>query len=98
MPQDEDLLPTLVDQAPLVTSTDIARTDPESKITDADLSLANNQLQFIAAAWSQVQTIGGICRLVDATIKATKHRRDILELPYGPRNKGEKDRTVFPLD
>lgn len=70
----------------------------EADVVKADLELANVPMQMLHAAWGQVKTIGGICKLIDATMKATKHRRDVLKMQYGSKDSGAKRDIVYPLD
>lgn len=76
----------------------VSRTDTEHTVTDADLILANMQLQAVGVLWKQVTSIGQACKLISATIEATKHRRALLQLPYGSPNKVGKTWDLSPLD
>ncbi len=46
--------------------------------------------------WPQVKSITSVCKLIDASIKAVKHQRDLLCLPYGYRGEATRKDIVFP--
>jgi hypothetical protein len=46
--------------------------------------------------WPKVNSIAGVCKMVDASIKAIKHQRDLLCLPYGYRGEATRKDIVFP--
>lgn len=91
-------VPNVILPKELTTALSVERADTDDKVTEADLVLANMQLNFLAECWLQVKSIGGVCKLIDATIKATKHRRDILKLPYGAPSKVSKTFEIPNLD
>jgi len=70
----------------------------ESEAIHADLEMSNFMLDALATCWESVRTIKGVTTLVGATIKATKHRRDILKLPYGAPTQNTSNRAVTFLD
>ncbi len=72
--------------------------EAETSVTEADLKVANFQLQFINAAWPHVHSISALSKMVDTTIKATIHRRNLLKMSYGAENKGPRHNTFEPLD
>lgn len=85
---DEDLpidpeseLPALIPDIP-PPPRDALLDDAETEVTKLDLVMANNQVRYIHHLWNGVRSISAACQLIDAGIKATKHRRVLLKLPY----------------
>lgn len=64
----------------------------------ADLEMSNFMLDALAECWKQVSTISGVSSLVSSTIAATKHRRAILELPYGSPPAKVQSKIIDLLD
>lgn len=99
---DKENLPTVQDEIPpleLNEPLDLHDTASQEEAARADLPLANSMLKALYIGWGQVRTITSMCKLVDATIKATKHRRDVLRIPYGAEGKDSGSRTIaYPLD
>lgn len=73
----------------------------DSRMSDAEtnqlhLQMSNLEIQVIYSMWTQVKTISGVTKLIDASIKAVKHQRDILCLPYGYKGASTRADVVFP--
>lgn len=74
--------------------------DTEERVKKVDLAIANVGVQAVMLAWSQVEvtSLKQLHSLINATIKTCKHRRAILEMPYGSKNQSTQGRFVLPLD
>lgn len=99
---DEDITPTIPDfqidaiNVPTIKTWEELPADTE--IVKEDLSIATMQLQGLMAVWAMPGlTVGRMLRLIDGTIKAVKHRRDILGMPYGHIDKGPKGISFEPI-
>lgn len=97
MDEDEDTLPAIIEDSP-PDLPDISPTTTEQDVNACDLLLANFQLSQIANLWSNVSSISAACKLISSTIEATKHRRAILQLPYGSPNKVPRTFEIPTLD
>lgn len=72
--------------------------EAETSVTEADLKVANFQLNFINNAWQHVHSITALSKMVDTTIKATIHRRNLLKMSYGAETNRSKGNVFDPLD
>lgn len=74
--------------------------DTEERIKQIDLGIANLQVRAVMSAWSQAEitSLKQLHSLVNLTIKTCKHRRAVLEIPYGSKNQISKGNFVFPVD
>lgn len=68
----------------------------DEEINRQHLQMSNLELNVIYAMWPQVNSITSVCKLIDASIKAVKHQRDLLCLPYGYRGEATRKDIVFP--
>jgi hypothetical protein len=71
--------------------------EAETSVTEADLKVANFQLNFINEAWQHVHSISALSKMVDTTIKATIHRRNLLKMSYGAETNRSKGNVFEPL-
>lgn len=78
--------------------TDITSQSKPADLVNDDLRQANVQLKIIREGWGYVKSIADLSRMVDATIKGCKHRRDVLGAPYGYQPKDPKRDVFEPLD
>jgi len=70
-----------------------------TEVAKNDIEIATMQLQGLMAGWAMPGlTVGRMTRLIDATIKAVKHRRDVLGMPYGYIDQNTKRVSFEPLD
>lgn len=97
MEDPEDTLPSIIEDSPPDLPA-VAETSTEQEVNACDLLLANFQLTQIANLWSEVSSISAACKLISSTIEATKHRRAILQMPYGSPNKVSKTFEIPTLD
>lgn len=94
-----DMTPTLPKVVDMPNSIEVRADCTEEDIIKADLPTANAIMDAVHLCWGSVKSIGGVQRLIKMTIEATKHRRDVLGLPYGSKAKDEgKSGMVYPLD
>jgi hypothetical protein len=68
----------------------------DAEINRLHLQMSNLEINVIYQMWPQVKSIAGVTRLVDASIKAVKHQRDLLCLPYGYKGESTRKDIVFP--
>ncbi len=73
----------------------------DSRMSDADinnlhLQMSNLEINILYKLWPKVNSISSACKMIDASIKAVKHQRDILCLPYGHTAKATREDVVFP--
>ncbi len=83
---------------PAITFHEVLINEAESSVTKADLEVANYQLNFINNAWQHVHSITALSKMVDTTIKATIHRRNLLKMSYGAESNRTRQGTFEPLD
>lgn len=89
------LLPTI--QIPPLPAVDSQMSDAE--VNRLHLQMSNLEINVIYSMWPQVKSIAGVTRLIDASIKAVKHQRDIMCLPYGYKGESTRKDVVFaPID
>lgn len=102
MPESEDTpnLPTIQQNAITVPSIrNLGHNPADTEVKKEDMEIATMQLQGLMAAWAMPGlTVGRMLRLIDGTIKCVKHRRDVLNIPYGYIDKGPKNISFEPLD
>lgn len=99
MPEEDDItLPTIQPQPlPLIPPLPpVTSNMPDTEINKMHLQMSNLELNVIYQMWPQVKTIAGVTRLIEASIKAVKHQRDLLCLPYGHSGKATREDVVFP--
>lgn len=68
----------------------------DAEINRIHLQLSNVELQVIHALWPQVKSIAGVTRLIETSIKAVKHQRDLMCLPYGYKGEATRKDVIFP--
>jgi hypothetical protein len=68
----------------------------DAEINRQHLQMSNLEIGVIYQMWPQVKSIAGVCKLIDASIKAVKHQRDLLCLPYGYKGEAQRKDIVFP--
>lgn len=84
-------------KVPTLPAVDAQLTDAE--INKIHLQMSNLEINVIYSMWPQVRTIAGVTKLIDASIKAVKHQRDILCLPYGHKGTATRADVIFtPID
>lgn len=64
----------------------------------ADVQIANTQLDLLHYGLTQVKSVSGLCKIVAEITSLVRHRRAIMQLPYGTRDSASKPFTVTPLD
>lgn len=90
--EDELTLPD--PKLPELPAVDQRMTDAE--INNLHLQMSNLEINILYKLWPQVNSISAACKMIDASIKAVKHQRDILCLPYGYSGKATREDVVFP--
>lgn len=99
---ENDTLPSILSEMPeieLPEAIDLNPEDGELEAKKADLPIANTMMRVVHACWGEVKSISGVHKMLKMTIEATKHRRDVLGIQYGPKTGGEaKSGMVYPLD
>lgn len=96
--QDSDNLPAVTFPDPADISMQDMKESPY-KLIETDLNTANAALKMVHQGWATVDNLPKLSRMIDNTIKATKHRRDVLGVPYGYQAKtGQKSDVLEPLD
>lgn len=94
--------PVVIKELPEISipaATPLEPADGEEQAKKADLPIANTMLEVVHVCWGEVKSIAGVQRLLKMTIEATKHRRDVLGIPYGSRaDSNTKSGMVYPLD
>lgn len=75
---------------------DITSQLADTEINKADLQAANLNIQLLYHALPQAKTVESLCKLIDTHIRAAKHRRDLLCLPYGFKGAASRSDIVFP--
>jgi hypothetical protein len=68
----------------------------DAEINRVHLQMSNLELQMIYHALPQVKSLANLTKLIDTSMKAVKHQRDLLCLPYGYTGKAERKDVVFP--
>jgi hypothetical protein len=68
----------------------------DAEINRLHLQMSNLEINVIYQMWPQVKSIAGVTKLIDASIKAVKHQRDLLCLPYGYKGEATRKDIVFP--
>lgn len=68
----------------------------DAEINRVHLQMSNLELNVIYSMWTQVNTLAGVAKLIDTSMKAVKHQRDLLCLPYGYKGSSTRADVVFP--
>lgn len=64
----------------------------------ADVEIANTQFNLLHYGLTQVKSVSGLCKIVSEISSLVRHRRAIMQLPYGTKDTASKPFTVSPLD
>ena len=67
------------------------------EVIQADVVIANANLQIIHQLWGNVTSIAAACKLLDQQMKAVEHRRKVLNLQYGAKDSSQKSDVVLPI-
>jgi hypothetical protein len=73
---------------------------PSSEVAQSDIDLTNMATAHLYQQWCNVKlSITELARLFRTTVEFTKHRRALMEMPYGVKeNSKQKRYIVEPLD
>lgn len=96
--EEKENLPAVF-EAPVIPEFPALKPDcsPE-EATRADVQIANSQFDLLHYGLTQVKSVQGLCKIVSEISSLVRHRRAIMQLPYGTRDSASKPFTITPLD
>ena len=87
-------------EVPKIAPVPFTKSTTESEVQEADIEVANVAAIHIYNKWCNKDfTIKELSSLFRTTVEFTKHRRKLLNLPYGAEESASGRKTiVYPLD
>lgn len=69
----------------------------DAEINRIHLQMSNLEIQMIYHALPQVKSLANLTKLIDTSMKAVKHQRDLMCLPYGYQGAAQRKDISFPV-
>lgn len=94
----EDTSTPTLPPLPLNPST-FSKDTPTRDIENSDIELTNAAAHYIYQGWCNTNmSLKELSTLFKLTVDFTKHRRKIMEMPYGSEDSKAKRTVVYPVD